>query len=161
MLRPYWITEINAATIGISPCPAPSPNTENDITGQDLTMLVSLLSPNEEEQLGLEQEEVTCTAVGIAFNKLPIPDNSIPGVDNFTKFIDLLYSKTNEPGKILIHCRHGIGRSSLIAIGLMIKHGMPLKESIVMVRKIRGQNVPQHISQRKLLSWYYEKLQSS
>lgn len=157
-MKPYWITEINNCTIGISPCPGELLNLELELNQVNLTecFLISLLTDEEEIMLGLTEEKSICETLGIEFLKFPIRDTSIPNFHHFVDIIDLLYLKTETTKKILIHCRAGIGRSSLIALGIMIKHGFPLKESIKHVSQLRGFDVPQSTSQRKLLSKYAE-----
>jgi protein-tyrosine phosphatase len=69
-----------------------------------------------------------------------------------------MFFKTQHSKKIIIHCKHGIGRSGLIALGLMVKDGNDLIESIKTISKIRGYDIPQSRSQRKLISLYYKNI---
>lgn len=157
MLHPYWIAEINGCQVGISPCPAGQDQLKAELSSllfSGKTILISALPEREVGMLGLQDEEALCAQMGIRFINLPITDTSIPGSGKFTRFIDELYALTYPTDRMVIHCRAGIGRSSLIALGLMIKHGFPLAESIRHASKIRGFEVPQSRSQSNLLSWY-------
>jgi len=157
MLHPFWITKINKCEIGISPCPSGGLDLETELNslflGNQLS-LISLLVEEEVIALKLHNEGLISTKIGIDFRAFPIVDSSIPGASNFIGFIEELYVQTKEVNRMLIHCRAGIGRSSLIALGLMTKHGLNLKESIELASKVRGIDVPQSFSQRKLLSYY-------
>lgn len=162
MLKPYWITRINNAQIGISACPLGRGDLKAELTkivSEDELLMISLLTEEEKAMLHLQEEGPMSKAFGIEFKEFPIADMSIPGAQRFMKFIEELYGRTNELDRMLIHCRAGIGRSSLIALGLMTRHGFVLKESVELVSRIRGYDVPQSRSQRKLLSFYSEKLE--
>ena len=157
MLHPYWITDINAVTIGISYRPGGGEDLRKDLEkhkGTRPLLVVSLLEIEEAKILGLEHEKEVCEAVGINYFSFPIKDGSIPGYAKFVENIEQLYGMTKKEGRLLIHCHHGKGRSSLIALGLMVKHGLPLEESKEKVSSIRGFPVPSTKSQWKLLKHY-------
>ncbi len=154
---PYWIAKINDCDIGIAACPAGGRALEEELKvfkKSESLVMISLLTEKEERRLGLTQEKLIAEELGIRFIKFPIPDMSIPGFKIYVEFIDHLYELTMEKDKMLIHCRAGIGRSSLIALGLMTKDGTPLSQSIQHVSRTRGFHVPQSISQRRLLHKY-------
>ena len=161
MLHSFWITKINECQIGISPCPAGGVDLKIElekIVLEDQLLLISLLTEEEIIQLKLHDEKLISEELRINFKEFPIVDSSIPGVVSFINFIEKIYSLTNKFDRILIHCQAGIGRSSLIALGLMTKHRLILKESIKLASSIRGFEVPQSRSQLKLLHYYAESL---
>jgi len=162
MLKPYSITQIHSCQIGISPCPLGSHSLQTQIekiAQNDRLMLISLLTDSEVRALQLQEESSLCESWGIAFRSFPIIDTSIPGAYRFMDFIEELYGWTEKMDRMLIHCRAGIGRSGLIGLGLMMRHGLPLRQSIISVSNIRGFDVPQSASQRKLLSFYVQELE--
>jgi protein-tyrosine phosphatase len=56
-----------------------------------------------------------------------------------------------EEGKnIAVHCRQGLGRSGLIAAGILASSGVNAEQAIEIVSSARGQNVPETAEQR---SW--------
>lgn len=85
-------------------------------------------------------------------------DKGICGFDQFVEFIEMLYSRTQELNSILIHCQHGVGRSGMVALGLMLRYGKDLQKSIKGVSKTRGYDVPQSLSQQRLLGAYSKSL---
>ena len=161
MITPYWIITINECRIGISPRPSGGSYLKGELE-QNLppgsTLIVSLLQDSESKYLHLTDEKKICESLGLEFLNFPIPDRSIPGYSIFKNFIDGLYAKTKEFDSVLIHCRAGIGRSSLIVIGMMIRNGKQLDEAINHVAAIRGFSVPQSTSQKKLISKYYNEV---
>jgi protein-tyrosine phosphatase len=158
----FKISKINNCEIYISSCPEVSENGSihfpifNDFN----IVLISLLDNREAKFLKLENETEEAEKVYSEFICFPIIDMGIPGYQDFVTLIDLLLSKTNYSKKIIIHCKHGIGRSGLIALGLMIRDGRDLKQAVEKVSKIRGFDIPQSSSQRKLISLYYKNINS-
>ena len=156
----FEVTKINKCRIYISSFPKINKNDRlnlprfNDIK----VVLVSLLDNREVEFLKLENEREEAIIVYSKFIHFPIPDMSIPGYEDFVNLIEQLYTNTNTNDKIIIHCKHGIGRSGLIALGLMVKNGNDLIESIKAISKIRGYDIPQSRSQRKLISLFYKNI---
>lgn len=88
-----------------------------------LNVVVSLLTPNEILELELDQEMRWCQEYGIQFYSF-LPDREVPeswkAVAALIKDLDLAL----KVGKnIAVHCRQGIGRSSLISASLLIAGG--------------------------------------
>lgn len=106
--------------------------------------IVSFLTDEENEELGLEYERMDCRREGFDFIKFPIEDRQVP--DSYLKTKELfnnLIEKINQNQKILMHCRGGIGRVSIISsIVLSTLHKIPIKQSFATISKIRGLNVP-------------------
>ena len=75
MLHPYWITDINAVTIGISYCPGGGEDLSMDLEkhkGTNPLLVVSLLEEEEAKILGLEHEKAVCEAAGLDYFSFPI-----------------------------------------------------------------------------------------
>jgi protein-tyrosine phosphatase len=106
--------------------------------------IVSFLTDEENEELGLEYERMDCRREGFDFIKFPIEDCQVP--DSYLKtkeLVNILIEKINQNQKILMHCRGGIGRVSIIsAIVLSNLQGVTVKQSFENVSKIRGIHVP-------------------
>jgi len=161
MLQSFWITKINDCDIAISPCPSGGQNLEKELKSlvlEDQLLVISLLTDQEVIDEHLQKEKVTCEKSGIEFKYFPIIEGSIPGAFNFIEFVEEIYPLTNDLDRIIIHCNRGRSRSSMVTIGLMLKHGLILGESIQLASKIRGSKVPKHPSQVKLLKYYAESL---
>jgi protein-tyrosine phosphatase len=156
----FEVSKINDCRIYISSCPEVSKNGSIQLPKfNDLEIvLISLLENREAKFLKLENESEEAKKVYSEFIHFPIPDMGIPVYKDFVNFIDLMFFKTQHSKKIIIHCKHGIGRSGLIALGLMVNDGNDLIESIKTISKIRGYDIPQSRSQRKLISLYYKNI---
>ncbi|WPV70276.1 hypothetical protein [Chitinophaga sp. LS1] len=120
----YWITD----TIGIMPRPRGNEWLEDEIIAfkkQGVDIIVSLLEQSEITELGLRQEKLLCEKHSIQFINFPIPDRSLPPKGRQTEaFIQTL----TIPSKIVIHCRMGIGRSSIIAACILLYQNKNLHE---------------------------------
>ncbi len=146
--------------LGLSPCPSSDEMIIElaKTKGTDSFVLISLLTDEEQYKLGLENEASVCQSLGIEFLRFPIADTDAPMWKRYLTFLDLINTYTYNFDKILIHCRAGIGRSSLVLLGLLVKNGAELQESINLVKKIRGFDVPQSSSQKILLLKYYQTI---
>jgi protein tyrosine/serine phosphatase len=110
----------------------------------EVDTIVSFLTDEENEELGLEYERMDCRKEGFDFIKFPIEDRQIP--DSYLKTKELasnLIEKINQNQKILMHCRGGIGRVSIIsAIVLSTLNKVSIKQTFEDISKIRGLHVP-------------------
>ena len=106
--------------------------------------IVSFLTDEENEELGLEYERMDCRREGFDFIKFPIEDRQVP--DSYLKTKELVNNfvdKINQNKKILMHCRGGIGRVSIVsAIVLSALENVSAKNSFENISKIRGIKVP-------------------
>jgi len=152
----YWIHRYdNSAKIGIMARPRGNEWLEEEIAGlkkQQVAIIVSLLEPSEIFELGLEKEQQTCLKHGIDYRNFPIPDRGLPGKkDNINPFINKLVSDAKEGNNIVIHCRMGIGRSSIIAGAILLQAGLKAEAIIAHISKVRGLRVPDTDEQIKWL----------
>ena len=116
----------------------------------------------EADQLGLSCEGVVAKDAGIDFVSFPIPDRSIPGSSREAQamlhevFVALESEKT-----VAVHCRQGIGRSGMVAVGLLILGGIGLEDAIRRVGSARGRTIPETPEQMEWLRRWSEDLMSS
>ena len=143
----FWIEEFNnGAAVGIMPRPRGEDWLEDEIKRFELNgvqTIVSLLEPNETTELGLKGEESFCRKYNINFINYPVPDRGLPK-DQLTvnRFIDGLKGKIDKGQRMVIHCRMGIGRSSMIAAAVLLKNGMKADKIFNQISHIRGLKVP-------------------
>jgi len=143
----YWLHSFeNTSRIGIMARPRGDEWLEEDILTlkrQSAQTIVSLLDRNEIYELGLEKESELCLKHGIEYINFPIADRNVPKLDSrFHNFIDQLKEKLSTSNNVIIHCRMGIGRATIIAACLLLKPGYKTEEVIVHIGKIRGIRVP-------------------
>jgi len=154
----YWLTKSFPRQLGISSRPRGGDWLEDEVEGwrkQGVDVVVSLLTKSENEELGLEREAGIVIEKGIQFYSLPIEDRGVPtSVSSMENFIAQLSSQIQQGKKIAIHCRQGIGRSSLVSAALLIHAGENLEQSLKTIREARGVDVPETSEQRDWLNQF-------
>ena len=119
------------------------------------TVVLSLLEPHENADLGLEDEPAAAKRAGVGFISFPIEDRCVPtSMEATFALLDQLKTLLKQGASIVIHCRQGIGRSGLVAIALLIQAGKPVAEAIELVGAARGLPVPETVEQLAWLEVY-------
>jgi protein-tyrosine phosphatase len=117
------------------------PRCSEDVLG--LETLVSLLTREERDELGLTQESEWCRAHRVTFLELPIPDRGLPSSAQLRDLWERLPA-----GRVAVHCRAGIGRSAVVAAYLMVRSGWQANKALERIREARGCDVPDTEEQR-------------
>lgn len=121
-------------------------------------MVVSLLEPDEETQLALEGEAAAAAASGVVFRVLPIPDRGVPASrDAVAALTSDLIDTLREGRNVAVHCRQGIGRSSLIVASVLLASGTVLEDALTAIEESRGLAVPETEQQRQWLDTQSER----
>jgi protein-tyrosine phosphatase len=106
--------------------------------------VVSLLEREEVSELGLQREAEVCR-----FISLPIADRGLPeSRREASQIARLLAAGLRDSRSMAIHCRAGIGRSSVIAACALICSGIEAEEALELIRASRGLIVPDTDEQR-------------
>lgn len=125
-------------------------------------VLVSLLTPEEITEVDLGEEGPLCQEQGICYLSFPIQDRHVPSLRaDALDFLERLSSLLLEGQHIVIHCYMGIGRSALIAAGLLILNGYTPQHAIEMLSAARGLPVPETDEQRAWVASLYQYIQES
>jgi protein-tyrosine phosphatase len=120
------------------------------LSREGIDVLVSMLTEEEANELGLERESEDCQAAGIRFVNLPIPDRSVPsGTDDFLRSVEELAEIVREGRFLGVHCRASIGRSSMLAVSVLVRLGWEVKKAFDAVESARGCSIPDTIAQRQ------------
>jgi len=122
--------------------------------------VVALLEPDEAAALGLADEAGACQAIGIRFHHLVVRDGSIPSFAAYVAFMNALEEALNDQRGLLVHCRHGIGRTSLVVIGLLLRKGWSYTDAAELASEARGAILPATAPQRRLLMAYADQVQT-
>lgn len=153
----YWIHQLdhNSARIGTMARPRGNEWLEDEVISlkkQKTDVIISLLEKDEVTELGLRREEALCQQHGIEFFNFPIADRALPpkGIktDNFIKDV---FNKAASGLNIVIHCRMGIGRASIIAGSILLYAGLKTENIIAKITEVRGLKVPDTDEQLKWL----------
>ena len=93
------------------------------LSQEGIDILVSMLTGEEVEELGLNHESTECAAAGIRFVNVAIPDRSVPSDRRaFLRSVEELTTQVRE-GRYAVHCRASIGRSSVLAASILVRLG--------------------------------------
>jgi protein tyrosine phosphatase (PTP) superfamily phosphohydrolase (DUF442 family) len=121
------------------------------LAARGVTDLVSHLTPDEEFTLGLSDEAGACAAAGIRFHSHPIEDRGIPEQPDFDFFVEGLAAIVRKGGFVVVHCRGGIGRSSVTAAAVVIRLGMAPENALAAIERARGFLIPDTPEQRDFI----------
>ena len=111
---------------------------------------MSLLTRNESDEFDLAAEAKLSRLHGLQFCEFPIPDLGVPQLmKSARQLIDKLYVGLKAGKKIAIHCRQGIGRSGLIAAGLLVASGVDPETAFRQLSGARGLPVPETAEQKQ------------
>jgi protein-tyrosine phosphatase len=152
----YWVPGPWPGRLGIVPRPRGGDWLADEVRAwraSGLDIVVSLLTPDEVAELELQKEEARSREEGLEFHVFPIPDLGVPrSRADFARLIGKL-ERALESGKtVVVHCRQGIGRSSLITASLLVSAGLDPDEAFRRIEKVRGRPVPETPEQREWVS---------
>jgi protein-tyrosine phosphatase len=143
----FWIQGPWPGKLAISARPRGSDWLDDEMRAWRLAgvdAIVSLLTSSEAEDLGLEAERSQSEANQIEFLSLPIVDRSTPTSEReVARLLNGLGRRLSEGKSVVIHCRQGIGRSSLISAALLVEAGLAPAEAFAMIARARGVPVPE------------------
>jgi len=123
-----------------------------------INVVVSLLEDEEAAQLDLVDERQAAEGRAIGFVSFPIPDRGVPASTEAAIEVIARIAAQLEAGKnVAVHCRQGVGRSGLIATGVLMNSGLQAEEAMDAVSSARGIAVPETVEQRR----WIEQLASS
>jgi len=128
---------------------------DDEMTGlreAGVDVLVCLQSDVERRELGLLDEGPSAQHAGIEFRHFPIEDFGVPERSAADPFVDSLVSALADGQHVAVHCRGGIGRSSLIAAAVLVKLGATPADAWETITGVRGVPVPETDEQRAWLT---------
>jgi protein-tyrosine phosphatase len=163
-MRPsiYWLDLPNAWRLAIMPRPRAGDWLADEITGwraEGVQLVVCLLEAHEVAELALADERALCQASGIELISFPVADRGVPTSVRETEQIARRVSAAIADGKAgAIHCRAGIGRSSLIAACVLVLNGYDAPAAFDIIARARGLAVPDTAAQRAWVSAFQAAL---
>lgn len=145
----YWINE----NLAIMPRPRGGDWLEDEIESfkqQGVSVVVSLLEWEEVAELDLQHEELFCREKGLNFLSFPICDRQTPtSFEEAAIFVHRLNDLLAEDEKIAIHCRQGVGRSSLIAACVLATGNSSVNKVFETIETARRCTVPDTPEQKE------------
>lgn len=145
-MRIYWIDNLESGNLGLMPRPKGNDWLYDELRKLKLSgtdILVSLLENSEIDELDLQEESTICDKLSIEFISFPIKDRSVP-VNNkaFMTLIQQLNNELDKGSRIVIHCRMGIGRTGMLAAGILMQQGYDVNSAFELLSKVRTISVP-------------------
>jgi protein-tyrosine phosphatase len=131
---------------------------EDEIAGwrrEGIDLVFSLLTSEEENDLGLSKEAREVKARGMQFVSFPIPDREVPDSDaKVAAALEKLDANLSAGKNVLVHCRQGVGRTGLIAASLLVMKGLPPEAAVKSLSAARGVSIPETVAQRRWIDHY-------
>jgi protein-tyrosine phosphatase len=114
--------------------------------------VVSLLTPDEVDEFDLGREPAEAAAAGMRFRNLPVEDRGTPpDREAFRGLVDEVAAELAAGRGVAVHCRQGIGRAGMVAVGTLVAAGLGVDEAAARVGAARGRPVPETPGQRRWL----------
>lgn len=145
----YWIETGAPVRLAIMARPRAGDWLEDEIAHwrrEGVGVVLSLLEAEEVTDLGLEDEASLCAQAGIRFLSFPIRDRGVPTDADAARRVVSEALGTGLP--VAIHCRAGIGRSSLMAALALTEIGVSPEAALAAIADARRLPVPDTDEQR-------------
>ena len=142
----YWIDHSQPGRLAILARPRGNDWLNDEIVElakAEISVVVSLLDDQEAEELGLAQESNVVNRHGLKFIRFPIPDYGVPTkMDDVFRLVRDLDAQLCKGLILGIHCRQGIGRSSLVAACVLSTASENVSLCFKRISEARGTHVP-------------------
>jgi len=142
----YKIAQLRSGSLHIMAKPPAGAALESclaELFAKGINRVVSLLEISEQTELELDQEPALTTKHNMEFVSYPITDMSLPvSVDAYLAFTKRLYDECNAGLYTVVHCRAGIGRSGIIAAGVLLHDGYTPLDAFAHISTQRTVPVP-------------------
>jgi len=152
-MKVYWVTGPWPGRLGIIPRPRGGDWLADEVRSwraAGLDVVTSLLTPDEVAEFELQQEATRCREAGLEFQSFPIPDYGVPrSRAGLMELVHGLEEALESGRNVAIHCRQGIGRSSIIVASLLVSSGEEADEAFRRIEQARGRPVPDTAEQRE------------
>lgn len=113
-------------------------------------VVVSALTEEEGQAFDLARQSELVRAEGMDVVLFPIADRGMPtSLEAMAGLARKLEADLTHGKNVAVHCRQGIGRSSLIAACTLVLGGIDAKEAFERIERSRGCPVPDTLEQRE------------
>jgi len=154
----YWVDGPWPGKLALAARPRGDDWLEDEIAGwqrEGVDTVFSLLTSQEEEDLGLSNEARHIKARGMQFVSFPILDREVPGSDTkAAAVLEKLDADLLSGRNVVVHCRQGIGRTGLMAAGLLVMKGLTPEAAVKSLGAARGIPIPETAAQRRWIDHY-------
>jgi polymorphic toxin system DSP-PTPase phosphatase-like protein len=98
-------------------------------------------------------DEERLRAAGIDFLHLPTPDLQPASVDKLDRGVRFAREHIGRGNKVLIHCQHGIGRSALLSLCVLVDQGWEPLDALSHAKDVRAVVSPSHSQYQGWAEW--------
>jgi protein-tyrosine phosphatase len=98
-------------------------------------------------------DETALGNAGIALLHLPTPDLEAASVAMLERGVGFVRGQVKGGGKVLIHCQHGIGRSALLALCVLVDEGWEPLDALAHAKDRRERISPSELQYRGWARW--------
>jgi protein-tyrosine phosphatase len=117
-----------------------------------VSLLVSALELEEMMELELFEEADVAERLGLTYLAAPMPHGGVPTMATIASVVPQMVDVVKTGRLVAVHCRSGIGRSSLIVGCALASMGTAPDIAWTRVGAARGKQVPDTVEQRE---WLY------
>jgi protein-tyrosine phosphatase len=146
MKNVLWIGEANPSRLAFLLRPRGGDGLQADLEiarHEGVDVLVSLLTPDDNEELSLTEEGRIARELGMIFVSHPIPDRCSPSdLASFRELVADLRDKVRAGMSVAAHCRGCIGRATVLLASVMIALGWDATAALRLIERARGFTVP-------------------
>jgi protein-tyrosine phosphatase len=161
----YWVNGPWPGKLALASRPCGGDWLEEEMAGwlrAGIDIVLSLLTPEEEQDLELKREAHEAKARGMKFASLPIPDRQVPNSESeVSAALDRLEADLSAGKNVVVHCWQGIGRTGLVAACMLVTTGLTPEAAVKTLSAARGNAVPETAEQRRWIDHYAAVLAAS
>jgi protein-tyrosine phosphatase len=118
---------------------------------EGIDYVVSMLTGDEVEELGLTEEPEICGRLGVAFSRFAIEDRGVPELAELVPVVEGIVDDLTRGKSVAVHCRAGIGRSGLLVACVLTRFGHSAEAAIESVSRARGVPIPDTAEQAEFV----------
>jgi protein-tyrosine phosphatase len=146
MKQVLWIGEAKPSRLAIVLRPRGGEGLQADLEeakDEGVNILVSLLTAQDNEELGLVDESRIARQLGMRFISYPILDRCTPAdLADFRELVADLRDQVRAGKSVGAHCRGCIGRATVLIASVMVALEWDAAEALRRIEKARGFPVP-------------------
>jgi protein-tyrosine phosphatase len=154
----HWVDGPWPGKLALAPRPRGGDWLEDEMAAwrrAGIDTVLSLLTPEEEQDLDLKREAPEAKAQGMKFASLPIPDRQVPNSESeVSAALNRIDADLSAGKSVVVHCRQGVGRTGLVAACLLVARGLTPEGAVKALSAARGNPVPETDEQRRWIDHY-------